>query len=211
MYNNKSRTFTTKKGTVLPLINLKGKDYLMVAHRLVWLNEEVNRFTIDTEYLSVTENESVTKATVSIYDDGGTLIKRVSAIKRENTKGFSDHLEKSETGAIGRALALSGYGTSFALADLDEMEDANGKSVNRLADAPLTPVKIDSKVPTTNAEVAVDTSPTPEAPIASTGVISETNSVTELKPKTRFKKPKIISGEVETSKLQEVANGDDWS
>ena len=33
------KTVQTPKGTVLPLTNLKGKDYLMVAYRIQWFNE----------------------------------------------------------------------------------------------------------------------------------------------------------------------------
>ena len=48
--------------------------------------------------------------------------------KSETAAGFQDHLEKSETGAIGRALALCGFGTQFA-PEFDEGD--------RLADSPL--------------------------------------------------------------------------
>jgi hypothetical protein len=50
-----------------------------------------------------------------------------TATKMENVRGFPDYLEKSETGAVGRALAFCGYGTQFA----PELEESN-----RLADAP---------------------------------------------------------------------------
>ena len=43
------KTFKTPKGTELPLLDLRGKDYLMVAHRLVWFREEHSDWTIETE------------------------------------------------------------------------------------------------------------------------------------------------------------------
>jgi hypothetical protein len=44
------------------------------------------------------------------------------AHKAENKTGdgFKDYLEKAETGAIGRALAMCGYGTQFTGDELDE-------------------------------------------------------------------------------------------
>jgi hypothetical protein len=123
------KTVKTPKGTELPLTNLKGKNYLMVAFRIQWMNEEVPNFEIETEILRMEKDESVVKAKVSIIDESGRVLKKAQATKREDSKGFADHLEKAETSAIGRALALLGFGTQFALADLDEG--------SRLADSPL--------------------------------------------------------------------------
>lgn len=46
----------------------------------------------------------------------------------ETLEGFGDFIEKAETGAIGRALALVGFGTQFCADELDEGP--------RLADSP---------------------------------------------------------------------------
>jgi len=127
------KTVKTPKGTELPLVNLKGKDYLQVAHRLVWFNEASTKFNILTDFLVVNDEQTIARATVSVYDEAGSLIKTAQATKRETKKDFSDHTEKAETGAIGRALALMGYGTQFAIADLDEG--------NRLADSPVVNLK----------------------------------------------------------------------
>ena len=123
------KSVTTPAGTVLPLTNLKGKAYLMVAHRLQWFNEVERNFNITTEFLEINENYTVARATVVVRDDKGTVLRSAQATKRETKADFSDHTEKAETSAIGRALAILGYGTQFALADLDEGE--------RLADSPL--------------------------------------------------------------------------
>lgn len=124
-----SKTVKTPKGTELPLINLKGKDYLMVAYRIQWFNEEVPNFVIDTNYLLLNDDQTVAQAMVTILDKDGKVTKRATATKRETKKDFSDHTEKAETSAVGRCLALLGYGTQFAVADLDEG--------TRLADSPL--------------------------------------------------------------------------
>ena len=117
-------TFKTAKGTELPILNLKGKDYLQVMHRIVWFREEHPDWTIETEFLTITDKMSVAKATIKNAE--GRIM--ATSHKREDATGFADHSEKAETGAIGRALALCSYGTQFTAHELDEG--------NRLADSP---------------------------------------------------------------------------
>jgi hypothetical protein len=145
------KTVKTPKGTELPLLNLKGKSYLMGAYRLQWFNEEVKSFTIKTEFLTITDTHSIAKAEVTIFDDEGKVLKQASATKKEDKAGFADFLEKSESSAIFRCLAMLGYGTQFALSDLDEG--------HRIVDSPVESVKTTQKlasVPTTETE---ETSP----------------------------------------------------
>lgn len=140
--------FKTKKGTTLPLLNLKGKPYLQVAHRIAWLAEEVEHYNIETSFNTIEYSEyedgkkvrnghASVKARITLFsrDAEGKLeiAKMVTANKFESEKNFPDYIEKAETGAIGRALALAGYGTQFTGDELDE--------VSRLADSPVTPAK----------------------------------------------------------------------
>lgn len=134
------KSVTTPKGTVLPLISLKGKDYLQVMHRLQWFNESVDSFDIQTTIFKAEKDESIVTSKVSIFDSNGRLIKSSSATKREDAKGFGDHLEKAETGSIGRALALLGFGTQFAISDLDEGV--------RIVDSPVPVITKPSTPPT---------------------------------------------------------------
>lgn len=122
------KTMKTEAGTELPLLNLRGKDYLQVAHRIVWFRECYPEGTIETTIFESSEDHSIVRAKIMNAD-------KVLAMgtKREDKKHFADHLEKAETGAIGRALALCGFGTQFA-PEFDEGE--------RLADSPL-PAKND--------------------------------------------------------------------
>lgn len=122
------KTFKTPKGTELPLLNLKGKDYLQVAHRIVWFREEKPLWRIQTDIHFTDNTQSVVRA--SILDESGNIM--AQGTKSETAKGFADHLEKAETGSIGRALALCGFGTQFA-PEFDEGD--------RLADSPLPSVK----------------------------------------------------------------------
>lgn len=122
------KTFTTSKGSSLPILSLRGKDYLEVKYRLVWFREEKPHWGIETEVVSTTANSACAKATVR--DEQGRVI--ATAHKCEDQAGFPDYLEKAETGAIGRALALIGYGTQFCSDQLDEGE--------RIVDAPAARV-----------------------------------------------------------------------
>jgi hypothetical protein len=121
-----SDVWKTPKGTSLYLMNLKGKPYLPVAERLIWFREEHPDWTIKTEFLQLTDTMAIAKAT--IFDVEGRTI--ANAHKQETKQGFADFIEKSETGSIGRCLALIGYGTQFCADDFSEGD--------RLADAPRT-------------------------------------------------------------------------
>lgn len=126
-------TLKTSKGTELPLINLKGKEYLMVAYRLQWLSEDIPNYSISTEIIKTDDNSSTVSATVNIFDPNTkNLIRQARAHKSETKVDFKDHLEKAETAAVGRALAMLGFGTQHALADLDEG--------SRIVDTPLSKV-----------------------------------------------------------------------
>lgn len=124
------KTIQTKSGTHLPILSLKGKDYLQVPQRMVWFREEHPLGRFETECLESTDKYVLYKATISVPDATGRYIKLADAVKREDFSHFPDAHEKAQTGAIGRALAMIGYGTAFA-PEFDEGE--------RLADSPLPP------------------------------------------------------------------------
>lgn len=180
------KTVKTPKGTDLPLLNLRGKDYLNVAYRIQWFNEETLNFNIETDFLLLTDEQTVARAKVIVYDKEGKVVKLATATKRETKKDFPDHTEKAETSAIGRALAMLGYGTQFALSDLDEGQ--------RLADSPLESTK--------KVEV-----------VASSTV---TTSVTGEKKVGSFRKPALkkettpVVTKTETL-AQPAASGEEWS
>lgn len=119
------KTFETPKGTILSLINLKGKDYLPVQQRVRWFREEHPDWGIETQVDETGPDSAI--AAAFIKNEHGRVI--AMAHKVEDKKGFADYKEKSETGAIGRALALCGYGTQFT-EDLDE-------GTERIVDAPV--------------------------------------------------------------------------
>lgn len=133
------------------LMDLKGKKYLQVAYRILWLNEEHPHFELNTELVNeqswegkngIKVREAVFKATLSLFDAEGRIVKTVTGWGSETSSDFSDFREKAETKAIGRALALAGFGTQFALADFEEPEGVspvdNQKGL-RVVDSPLKP------------------------------------------------------------------------
>lgn len=148
-----SRTFKTGKGTELPLLNLRGRDYLEVKYRLVWFREEHPSWSIETDFISFADKAACAKAV--IRDDQGKIIS--TSHKLETERSFPDFMEKAETGAIGRALALIGYGTQFCADELDE-----GK---RIVDSPVEPLT-QREVPSLdeNAAIAADLGGTADTP-----------------------------------------------
>ncbi|MEM2111893.1 MAG: hypothetical protein QXX08_08470 [Candidatus Bathyarchaeia archaeon] len=103
-------------------------DYLPVAARIMWFRREHPDWSIVTKTVQLANKGIVMKAIVKNAE--GRII--ATARKKETEIGFPDYIEKAETGAIGRALALCGYGTLQA-PEFDEGE--------RLADAPIEKVK----------------------------------------------------------------------
>jgi hypothetical protein len=103
-------------------------DYLPVAARIAWFRKDNPYWGIVTEIEQLGNKAVVMKATIK--DALGTVI--ATARKKETEIGFPDYIEKAETGAIGRALAMCGYGTLQA-PEFDEQ--------GRLTDAPVEKAK----------------------------------------------------------------------
>jgi hypothetical protein len=110
------------------MMKLKGKDYLEVKWRLVWFREDHPDFGIYTELIELDEKHAVFKAAITNVD--GRLLS--SGTGSESVKDFADFIEKAETKAVGRALAMLGYGTQF---------DPDLEEGSRIVDAPVTPRK----------------------------------------------------------------------
>lgn len=139
------------------LMELQGKAYLEVKWRLVWFRQECPNGTIDTEEVLVDLDREVEAEVPTgnwipnpnrpgkkmpekmIKSDRGyarfrAVVTdgkggRATATKSENAASFPDYIEKAETGAVGRALAMLGYGTQFTGDELNEE--------HRIVDAPV--------------------------------------------------------------------------
>lgn len=103
------------------LVKLRGKDYLEVKWRLVWLRHDHPDAIIETELVEheLNPRAAVVKARITIPGKGSA-----TGYKRQTASGFGDYIEKAETGAIGRACAALGYGTQNT--DDFDMEDEDG-------------------------------------------------------------------------------------
>ena len=110
-------------------VKLGGKQYLQVNARVQWFRDDHPHGVITTEVVSW--DPLGVKA--SIYDNEGSLlaVDHGSAVTKPNTVWAGRELEKACTAAIGRALALAGYGTLNALKE--DVED------NHLSDSPVEP------------------------------------------------------------------------
>lgn len=117
--------FKTPKGTELPFLMLQGKKYLQVAYRILWMREEKPNWVITSRIVERTDSFVIMEAT--ILNEEGKIISSA----HKCGKFGPNEIEKSESGAIGRALAFLGYGTQFAEDLLDEGDD--------IADAPIAP------------------------------------------------------------------------
>lgn len=111
------------------LIKMRGgKLYAPVYVRIALFREDhpvADGWGITAEIVSTDETSCLSRA--SITDPDGRVV--ATGHKREHKAHFPDFEEKSLTGAVGRALLMAGYGTQYALDELDEGE--------RIVDAPI--------------------------------------------------------------------------
>jgi hypothetical protein len=111
------------------LVKMKGgKLYAPVYVRIALFREDhpvSDGWGINAEVVSTDDASCLARA--EIVDPQGRVVS--TGHKREHKAHFPDFEEKALTGAVGRALLMAGYGTQYALDELDEGE--------RIVDAPI--------------------------------------------------------------------------
>jgi hypothetical protein len=111
-------------------------DYLEVRWRAYWFREEYPHGSIITEEICVDLDRGYARYKATVGDGEGGI---ATGTGTETRKSFEDFVEKTETRAIGRALALLGFGTQFCLEELSEGE--------HVADAPVAPQSAVTEAP----------------------------------------------------------------
>jgi hypothetical protein len=104
---------------------LSGNEYLDVKWRVVWFRQDHPDWSITTEIVehSFKDGFAMFKASV-ITERNGSLLVLATGYGSETHADFpAGYVEKAETKAIGRALALMGYGTSSLPDDGERIAD----------------------------------------------------------------------------------------
>jgi hypothetical protein len=102
---------------------LKGKDYLEVQGRVLLFRNQHPDWSIETDMAALDDTSAVFKATVR-NAEGRIIATGHGRASEEGTKHLGGrYIEKAETAAIGRALALAGFGTDSSLDDSDYLSD----------------------------------------------------------------------------------------
>jgi hypothetical protein len=121
-------------------------DYLEVKWRVVMFREKYPHGSIITEEICVDLDKGYARYKAHVGDGEGGI---ATGYGTETVKDFADFAERAETRAVGRALALLGFGTQFVGTDLTEGD--------HVADAPVappqTPTMDASLVPSTNGHL----------------------------------------------------------
>lgn len=86
-----------------------GRQYLPVSARILWVREQHPDWGIVTEAVEINHEKQYAVFRATVFDENGKIMG--TGTKKEDVRGFGDYIEKAETGAIGRALGICGYGT----------------------------------------------------------------------------------------------------
>jgi len=107
-------------------IKLKGKDYVQVADRVKYFNEEI-KGSIETKIIDMFDGAKgkvyVVKATVTT-PSGLTFTGLSQAEMGQSGANLTAALENAETSAVGRALGFMGIGVIDSIASADELHKA---------------------------------------------------------------------------------------
>lgn len=112
-------------------VKIKGKDYVLVADRVTFFNEEYQNGFIETELLSEpTSNTIVIKAIVTpdLDKPNRKFVGHAQEVVGDGMINKTSAMENAETSAVGRALAMMGIGVVESIASVDEIKKAENRS-----------------------------------------------------------------------------------
>ena len=112
-----------KKSKNGQMINIHGKEYATVAHRIAIFRRNLGaKAKIETEVISIDKDTVVCKATISL--SGNVLATGLAEEKRTASRiNQTSALENCESSAVGRALAFCGI-TNDQIASAEEVSAA---------------------------------------------------------------------------------------
>ena len=176
-----SNTFNPREHLITIKNRQGATEYLPVQHRVAWFRAECPEGTIETELLHL-DLDRETEEEVFIWNAEKRRSEKVvktakglaifratakdgkggsaTATKMEKAAAFPDFVTKAETGAIGRALALLGYGTQFV--GPEEFDEAPSGGQGGAESAQKTPIPIPPRNPVNGSTVPAPGASTPE-------------------------------------------------
>ena len=118
----------TEKSLANKAVDIKGKQYVLVADRVLYFNEHYPDGSITTQLVSDPDaTRVIVKATIDCPSEKGAARRFTGysqAIVGEGMVNKTAALENAETSAVGRALAFMGIGVIESIASADEVHKA---------------------------------------------------------------------------------------
>ena len=127
----------------LPKVDIKGKNYSIVAARIQGFRKLIPDGSIKTEIVSIDDSRVVMTATVA--DAEGRVLATGTAFEEKGSSYINktSYVENCETSAVGRALAMLGIGSEENLCSADELVNAINNQGQRKADP--KPAQVENK------------------------------------------------------------------
>jgi hypothetical protein len=145
---------TEQRGALLKRTRIKvqgGKMYIPVSTRITMMREDHPNWGIITEIVEINHEAQSPYAIfrATIFNEEGRAL--ATATKKEDVRGFADYIEKSETGSVGRALAMCGYADpeylDTALDGGDDGSIKQGTESMRVVDTPRKVAEAPTEAP----------------------------------------------------------------
>lgn len=118
----------------LKTIDIKGKQYVTVAERLLAFNETYLDGYIRTEIIKIENGMVIVQARVTpdrANNDRTFIAHSQASFNDSSLVNKTSALENAETSAVGRALGLMGIGVIDSIASGDEINKANATKTNK--------------------------------------------------------------------------------